>query len=170
MSSLLIVTWLQILPEALPVGLLPDSAPSYAPSVVQVHLPWSWFAVSLLTRLLSFPKSAMNPTLSSPWILSCNPCLKNTHGVKGSRRVGQHLSQEARWENTGKKKNGGTWGKCSLLLADTLGKRALILTVCRQVLPPAIKSSPSSECQISWSWSLLKLRPCASSFLYKYFN
>lgn len=104
MSSLLIVTWLQILPEALPVGLLPDSAPSYAPSVVQVHLPWSWFAVSLLTRLLSFPKSAMNPTLSSPWMLSCNPCIKNTHGVKGSRRVGQHLSQEARWENTGKKK------------------------------------------------------------------
>lgn len=104
MSSLLTVTGLQILPETLPVWLLPDSAPSYAPSVVQVHLPWSWFIVSLLTRLLSFPKSAMNPTLSSPWMLNCNPCIKNTHGVKGSQWVVQHLSQEARWENTGKKK------------------------------------------------------------------
>lgn len=84
--------------------LLPDSAPSYAPSVVQAHLPWSWFTVSLLTRLLLFPKSAMNPTLSSPWMLSCNPCIKNTHGVKGSRWVVQHFSQEAGWENTGKRK------------------------------------------------------------------
>ena len=149
--------------------LLPDSAPSYAPSVVQAHLPWSCFTVSLLTRLLLFPKSAMNPTLSSPCSVA-TPALRTRMESKEAdglfsichKKPDEKTREKEKWRNV----------RQMLFPAgkDTLGKWALILMVWRQVLPPAIKSSPSSECHISWSWSLLKLRPCVSSFLYKYFN
>lgn len=170
MSSLLTVTELQILPEALPVWLLPDSAPAMLPQFSKCIFPDPGSqSFCSLDSFLS-PNQPWIQLFHLPGYSVASPALRTHMESKEAdglfsichKKPDEKTQEKEKWRNLRQMLSPA--GK------DTLWKWALILMAWRQVLPPAIKSSPSSECHISWSWSLLKLRPCASSFLYKYFN